>query len=501
MYVKNRWLILAIITSTLFLIVIDMSVLYTALPRLTQALDATASQKLWIVNAYPLVVACLLPGAGMLSDRIGHKTLFMSGLPVFATASLCAAYSPSAEILIASRVFLAVGAAMMMPATLSIVRHVFTNPRERALAIGIWSAVASGAAALGPVIGGVLLAHFWWGSVFLINVPVVLVAIVFAALYIPRIEGDVKRPCDVIGSLMIMIGLVGVIYALKELSKMDASMAAVAVSGLTGILFMGLFVRRQTRSTHPMIDFSLFKNAGFSAGVAVAIISMIVLIGIELVLTQRLQLVQDLSPLRAALTILPIPIASALSSTLAGMLLPRLGERRIILGGLCLTALGIICLALSFENGLLYQMIALFILGFGLGGPVTAASTAIMLNTPEEKAGMVAAIEDVSWELGGVLGVTLLGGLMTAAYSTILVLPEGLVNGVKAYDSLDEALLIAREMSQPYATILTELAREAFDRAFRLVLVGATVLVACSLVALRYMLRQPEIRQQVGAKS
>ncbi len=173
MLFNNRWLILAILTSTLFLIIIDMTVLYTALPSLTSALNATSSEKLWIVNAYPLVVAGLLPGAGMLSDRIGHKRLFMTGLPVFGVASLCAAYSPSADFLIASRIFLAIGAAMMMPATLAIVRHVFIDKRERALAIGIWAAVASAAAAFGPIIGGILLEYFWWGSVFLINLPVV----------------------------------------------------------------------------------------------------------------------------------------------------------------------------------------------------------------------------------------------------------------------------------------------------------------------------------------
>lgn len=168
----KRWIVLLLVSSMLFLIVVDVTVLYTALPRLTHDLNASASEKLWIMNAYPLIVAGLLPAAGMLTDRIGHKTLFISGLPLFALASLCAAFSPSATALIASRGFLAVGAAMSMPATLSIVRQVFSDPQERAIAIGIWSAVASGGAALGPLIGGILLNNFWWGSVFLINVQI-----------------------------------------------------------------------------------------------------------------------------------------------------------------------------------------------------------------------------------------------------------------------------------------------------------------------------------------
>jgi len=490
MHANNRWLILAIITSTLFLIVIDMTVLYTALPRIMQTLDATASEKLWIINAYPLVVAGLLPGAGMLSDRMGHKRLFMAGLPFFALASWCAAFSPSAELLIASRAFLAVGAAMMMPATLAIVRQVFTDEGERALAIGIWAAVASGAAALGPVIGGVMLEYFWWGSVFLINVPVVLVVIPFAWKLIPDCAGNRQRPCDVIGSLQIMAGLTGIIYALKELSKRDISLLTLLITAAIGVFALSLFIRRQQQSKQPMIDFSLFRNRYFASGVAIAIISMIALTGIELVLTQRLQLVLGLSPLMAALFMLPVPVASALGAPLAGMLMPRFGERRIILGGFALAALGIFGQVLLAQSDMLLQLISLFIIGFGLGGTFTAASTAIMLNTPEEKAGMVAAIEDVAWELGGVLGVTLLGGVMTAVYSHGLILPQGLVDGGGAYDSIDEALRIAATLSNDRAEILVQLARNAFDKAFLVVLIAAASLMVISLMVLKRALRK-----------
>lgn len=426
----------------------------------------------------------------MLSDRLGHKNLFMCGLPVFALASLCAAFSPSAEILIAARVFLAVGAAMMMPATLAIVRHVFTDERERALAIGIWAAVASGAAALGPVVGGVLLEYFWWGSVFLINVPVVVAVFPLALMLVPRSEGNKQRPCDFIGSAMIMAGLVGIIYALKELSHINSSWTVMFGSAAAGVLFLWLFARRQARSAEPMIDFSLFRNRAFASGVGVAIISMIALVGIELVLTQRLQLVLGLSPIMAAMFILPIPVASALASPLAGILLPRYGAGAMMLGGFTLAALGIVSHALWYQSGLAMQLISLSVLGFGLGGAITAASTSIMLNAPEEKAGMVAAIEDVSWEMGGVLGVTLLGGLMTAVYSRSLELPVGLVSGDGAYDSLDEALNIASRLSPEHATVIAGLARAAFDQAFMAVLICAAVLVIASVVVLKRVLRK-----------
>lgn len=486
MYAKNRWLILTMVASALFLIVIDMTVLYTALPRLTQALDASASQKLWIVNAYPLVVAGLLPGAGMLSDRIGHKRLFLAGLPVFAVASLCAAFSPTAEWLIAARVFLAVGAAMMMPATLSIVRHVFTDEHERALAIGIWASVASGGAAIGPVVGGLLLEYFWWGSVFLINVPVVLLVWPLAWKLIPRCGGDNPRPADIVGSVQIMIGLVGAIYALKELSKPAPDLSALLAAALIGILFLVLFVRRQQRSAHPMIDFSLFRNRLFAGGIGVALLSMVALIGVELVLSQRLQLVLGLSPLQAALFILPIPLASALAGPMAGLLLPRYGERSIILGGFVLTAFGIAGLALWYQSSMAPQLVSLALVGFGLGGVITAASTAIMLNAPEEKSGMAASIEDVSYELGGVLGVTLLGGLMTAVYSHSLALPVSDL----AYDSIDEALRLAAGMAADRAQQLTQLARLAFDRAFITVLIAAALLMALGAGVVKLALRK-----------
>lgn len=489
MYAKNRWLILTMVASALFLIVIDMTVLYTALPRLTQALDASASQKLWIVNAYPLVVAGLLPGAGMLSDRVGHKRLFLAGLPVFAVASLCAAFSPTAEWLIAARVFLAVGAAMMMPATLSIVRHVFTDERERALAIGIWASVASGGAAIGPVVGGLLLEYFWWGSVFLINVPVVLLVWPLAWKLIPRC-GDNPRPADIVGSVQIMIGLVGAIYALKELSKPAPDVSALLAAALIGILFLALFVRRQQRSAHPMIDFSLFRNRLFAGGIGVALLSMVALIGVELVLSQRLQLVLGLSPLQAALFILPIPLASALAGPMAGLLLPRYGERSIILGGFALTAFGIAGLALLYQSSIALQLVSLALVGFGLGGVITAASTAIMLNAPEEKSGMAASIEDVSYELGGVLGVTLLGGLMTAVYSHSLALPAELPVSELAYDSIDEALRLAAGMAADRAQQLTQLARLAFDRAFIMVLIAAALLMALGAGVVKLALRK-----------
>src|SRR6516162_6185898 len=269
---KRRWLILLVVSSALFLIVIDMTVLYTALPSLARDLGTSASEKLWIINAYALAVAGL-PGLGTLGDRLGHKRMFVSGLIVFGIASLIAAYSPSPATLIGARALLAVGAAMMMPATLSIIRLTFSDEQERGLAIGIWGAVASGGAAVGPLIGGVLLQHFWWGSVFLINVPVVVAALVAAAVFIPRREGSRDVAWDPVGSLQVLVGLVGLAYAIEELAREAPSLLEAAVAAVIGALALMVFVRRQRRSKAPMLDLKLFENRNFTLAVVVALVS------------------------------------------------------------------------------------------------------------------------------------------------------------------------------------------------------------------------------------
>ncbi|WP_039051828.1 MFS transporter, partial [Bordetella avium] len=337
---SRRWLVLGVVSTALLLIVVDMTVLYTALPRLTHDLAVSASAKLWIVNIYGLVVAGLLPGMGTLGDRLGHKRLFMSGLAVFGLASLAAAYAPGAGALIAARVLLALGAAMMMPATLSIIRLTFTDSRERALAIGVWASIASGGAAVGPVLGGFLLEHFWWGSVFLVNVPIVLLALPLAWRLIPRGEPSVGKPWDLRGSLQVMAGLVLSAYALKELGKPAPSLTEAALAAVAGLGLLWVFMRRQRRLHYPLIDFSLFRNATFCAAVAAAVFAAAALLGMELVFIQRLQLVLTFSPLEAAIFILPLPIAAFLAGPLAGWALPRVGERRMLAGALLISGLG-----------------------------------------------------------------------------------------------------------------------------------------------------------------
>ncbi|OYO28751.1 MFS transporter [Janthinobacterium sp. PC23-8] len=487
MHPVKKWLTLAIVSSALFLIVVDMTVLYTALPSLTRELQASSSQKLWIINVYSLVVCALLPGLGTLGDRLGHKSVFLAGLAVFGIASLCAAFSPAPVWLICARIVLALGAAMMMPATLSLIRLTFDDARERSFAIGVWAAIASGGAAFGPVLGGLLLEQYWWGSVFLINVPVVLLTLVMAAAILPRREGNTDKPWDVLGSLQIMLGLLGGVYAIKEVGKAAPSYAAALLALLVGAVFMTVFVRSQNRQAQPLIDFRLFRALPFSSAVAAAMVASASLIGMELALSQHLQLVRALSPLDAGLLLLPLPLASVIAGPLTGFMLPRADKAQVLWGSLLLSGIGMASYLLLYDAGLAWQVASLVLPGLGLGAVMTAASSAVMLNVPPQQAGMAASIEEVSFELGGVLGVTILGTILSAVYSATLVLPSSAGALSNAHDTLDAALQAAGQLPGALGLQVAQLARDAFDRAFATVLATAAGILLVAALAIRQL--------------
>ncbi|MCP4319147.1 MAG: MFS transporter [Hyphomicrobiales bacterium] len=476
---NNKWLILAIVSSALLMIVMDLTILYTALPSLTYALGASASQKLWIVNAYSLVIAGVLPTFGALGDRWGHRNIFLAGLVVFGAASLLSAYAPNPEMLIAGRVVLALGGGMMMPATLSIIRLTFTDAREQAMAIGIWSAVAAGGAAAGPIIGGVLLEYFWWGSVFLVNVPIVLVALVVAALCVTNKQQRSHRPLDWRGSLEIMVGIIATVFAFKELVKRDPSFGIAVLAGFLGVLTLVLFARRQMRMADPMIDFSLFHNGRFSSGILIAFITSASVAGFELVFSQRLQLVDGFSPLEAGLYILPVPLAALAAGPVAGALIPRRGPEPLMWGGTLAGGLGLAACLAAFDTHQGLAIAALMVVGFGIGVAMTAASSAVINGAPVRRTGMAASTESVAFDMGAGIGVAVFGGLMSAAYSLSFALPQGVQLPAVARDSLEEALTAARSLSPANHQIVEIAAKKGFSEAF----VFVTAIVSCVLVA------------------
>lgn len=494
MYGYKRWLILTVVSSALLLISMDMTILYTALPSLTYDLGASASEKLWIINGYSLVMAGLIPAMGTLGDRYGHKKIFSYGLVVFTAASLLAAFAPAPYVLVIARVLLAVGASMMMPATLSIIRMTFADPRELGLAIGIWAAIASGGAGLGPIVGGLLVEHYWWGAAFLINVPIALLAFILTLAVVSNHPGNKNTTWDLIGSVQIMISLVAIVFAIKEFAKREGSPMLAAISAIIGISAMIIFIRRQLKSSNPLLDLSLFKHSPFTAGCITAVVGLFGMLGIEYLLTQRLQLVVGLSPFQAGLVILSIPAASLLAGPLAGKVLHRYNAIRVKSFSLLLAAAGTVIYLVQINAGITGQIIGLALLGAGLGIGMTAASHTIMSSAPPEKAGMAASIEEVAYEVGGAAGIAIVGSLSGLVYSLSMIIPKGIQVPANVKDSLDEALIAAEGLPVQAAEALKEAGRSAFDTSFFYILIGLSVFFSLAALVMEWMGARARLR-------
>ncbi|APU15112.1 MULTISPECIES: MFS transporter [Actinoalloteichus] len=486
----RRWTVLLTVSLGLLLISVDMTVLYTALPTLTGELRANASEKLWIINAYPLVMAGLLMGAGTLGDRVGHKRMYLVGLAVFGAASAAAAYAASPTILIAARAFLAVGAAAMMPATLSLIRTTFDDERERNIAIAIWGSVAVCGTALGPIVGGLLLEHFWWGSVFLINIPIVLIALVLTVLVAPGGGGAADKPWDPLASVQIMVGLVGLVYAIKEATNPAPSLPAIGVAVIAAVLGFWLFVRRQRGRAYPLIDFTLFRDPRILIGVVAAAAAMFTTAGVQLILSQRLQLVLGQSPLEAGLVVAAFALGSLPVGIVAGARLHRVGPRKLIAGGLLASTLGVVAMLVVGTTGQLAVILCLVVIGAGVGVAMTAASSAIVGNAPAHRAGMASSVEEVSYELGSLTGVAILGSALTSVYSRVITLPAGAP--AEAAASLDDARAAAAGMATEDADPLVNAAVRAFDSGYHVTLViAAAALAAATIFSLLYRRGRP----------
>ena len=502
----RRWLVLATVSAGLLMVSVDTTVLYTALPALTGDLQADASQKLWIINAYPLVMAGLLPGAGTLGDRIGHKRMYLTGLALFAAASLLAAFAPSPPVLIAARAFLAVGAAAMLPATAALIRITFDDEHERGIAIGVWGTMAALGAALGPIVGGLLLQHFWWGSVFLLNIPVVLLALAATAAFVPGGSGHRDRPWDLIASLQAMVALAGLVYAVQEAAKPAPVPLAIAGALLAAAAGCWMFVRRQRRQTYPLIDFSLFRNRSLLTGVTAAALAMAATAGTELLLTQRLQLVLGLTPLHAGLIVTAFAAGSLPVGVLAGGLLHRTGVRPLIGGGLLLGALGVLVTLLLTPGAVpllgggrspAWIVPGLVLAGAGLGIVMVAVSAAIISGAPPQRAGMASSIESVSYELGSLAGVTVIGTILTAVYTHTIHLPA--TAPARAAGSIDAARAAAGHLPAGQARTLLDAAASAFDNGYTLALtITALALAAGSAFTYHYLKRQPATPAQLA---
>ncbi|MEV5202365.1 MFS transporter [Streptomyces sp. NPDC053720] len=488
----NRWVVLVVLCLSLLLVALDSTVLHVAVPAVTEDLNPSAVGLLWIVDAYPLVCAALLILFGTLGDRVGRRRVLLLGYALFGVASAIAAMADSPAVLIVARALLGVGGAMIMPATLSILRQVFPDRRERAVAIGIWTAVAAVGAATGPVIGGFLVEHFWWGSVFLINVPLMALILPVGRLLLPESRGSHDGPWDVLGALMAAAGVLGVVLGVKRAGTGEGVLSPATLAPLLiGAALIVLFVRRQRRRTHPLIDIGLFGKPAFSTAVGCIIIAMLALVGLELIAVQYLQLVLGLSPLHTGLRLLPLTFAAMAAGATGSYTLRRIGPRRMVGWGFVLTAVSVLILTAMGQHDRPALLTAAFVaLGFGLQTTLFGAYESMLSEAPADRAGGAAAIGETSYQLGAGMGIALLGSVMNAAYAPGLSkLPEaGVPAGARtaAARSLGEAYQVAEHLGGPLGAVLRSTARHSFITGLHVtLLVSAALLLAGALAALR----------------
>jgi EmrB/QacA subfamily drug resistance transporter len=412
----RRRAILGVLCLSLLIVVIDNTVLNTALPTLARDLHAGTSGLQWVVDAYSLAFASLLVTAGALGDRFGRRRALNLGLAVFALGSLAAAFAPSAGMLIADRVVMGIGAAFVMPSTLSILNAVFP-PAERPRAIAAWSAVAGVGIVIGPTLGGALLSQFSWGSIFLVNVPLVALALLGVARVVPETVQRESGRLDVAGTLLSAAGLLAVVDAIIEAPSRGWGAPLTLVELAAGVGLIAAFVLWELRSSHPLIDIRVFANRAFSAASASVTVIFFSLFGSLFALTQYLQLVHGYSPLSAGVRALPFALAMGAASPLSTTLASRLGTRWVVAGGLALMGVGLFALSTA-GVATPYPPVAAYVavMGAGMGLVMAPASTTIMASVPPEQAGAGSAVNDTVREVGGALGVAVIGSLVSGLY-------------------------------------------------------------------------------------
>ncbi|TDW94696.1 DHA2 family multidrug resistance protein-like MFS transporter [Kribbella pratensis] len=477
----RRWLALGVLVLAVLLVAVDATVLGLATPFLSEDLKPSGTQLLWIGDAYSFVLAGLLVSMGSLGDRIGRKRILLIGATAFGAISVLNAYANSAELMIVARALLGVAGATLMPATLALIRNLFHNPRERSVAIGIWGAAASAGMAIGPIVGGVLLENFWWGSVFLINLPVMAVLVVVGARLLPESRNPQPGPWDLISVVLSMVGMIGSVYAIKEFAAHGFDWIPLA-SGVVGAIALYGFVRRQRRLPIPLLDLRLFRSRGFSSAVLADLLTILGLSGLIFFLSQYLQLVQGRRPIEAGLAELPAAIGAIAAGLLAGRVARRFSVRAVVAGGLAAIGLALAALTtISQDTGYPLLGAALLVVGAGAGFSFTVTADVILAAVPKEEAGAASAVSETAYELGAALGIALLGSIVTGVYRDFTG-PAG--TPAAAHESLGGAVEAAAQLPPEAAAQLLDAARDSFAHGVSIAAgVGAAVLLITAVVA------------------
>ncbi|WP_159942700.1 MULTISPECIES: MFS transporter [unclassified Nocardiopsis] len=490
----REWAALAVLVLPVILISVDSTVLGFAVPALSEQLRPTSGQLLWIVDVYGFVLAGLLVTMGSLGDRIGRRRLLMVGSAAFGAASLLAAFAPTAEVLVAARALLGLAGASLMPSTLSLLRNIFLDPRQRLLAIALWGSGFSGGAALGPILGGWLLEHFFWGSVFLINLPVMALLLVLLPLLVRESRNPEPGRLDPLSVVLSMAAMLPAVYGIKKLATEGPSPAPLAALA-AGLALGYLFVRRQRRLDHPLIDVGMFGHRVFSVAVATNLLIVFSLVSSLFFLTQYLQLVLDVSPMRAGLVLVPGLVLSVLAGLVAVRLSRRLSLASVVGGALLVTAAGFAVLVSAPQEGAA-SGVALVAVGFaliaaGAGYAETLTNGAIMAAAPPQRAGAASAISETAYELGAALGVAVLGSVLAASYRANLTAVDGVPDTAVAAsrETLGGAANAAAELGGAQGGALMEAARAAFTDGMHLTSAIAAGIVLYAAVQVWALLR------------
>jgi len=493
---RREWIGLVVLMLPTLLLAMDLTVLHLAVPHLSADLQPTSSQLLWIVDIYSFMIAGSLITMGTLGDRIGRRKLLMIGAAAFAVTSVLAAYAPSAGTLIVARALLGIAGATLMPSTMSLIRNMFLDPRQRTVAIGIWVSGFSAGSAIGPLFGGLLLQNFSWGSVFLLGVPVMGLLLIAAPLLLPEYKDPKPGRFDIISAVLSLAGVLTVIYGLKQVAQEGASLLPV-LSIIAGIIIGVVFIRRQQTLEDPLIDLRLFRRAAFSASLATYTLGILVAFGTFLFVAQYLQLVLGLTPLEAGLWTLPGAVTSVIGSNLAPVIVRRIRPAYVVAAGLALAGIGLTLLTQVGQDSLALVVIGNALMSLGFGVTFTLTADLVIGAAPPERAGAASAISETGAEFGGALGIAILGTIGMSIYRNELTanMPAGVPADViaTAQETLGGALAAAAELSNELGTALLNVAHQAFVHGLELTaLIGAVTFFGLAIMT-AIMLRHIQI--------